>query len=198
MNTAIWAIVLAAGKSTRMQKQKLLLPFQGETIIRKVVKTAMHAVHQNLVVVLGSHSEEIRKQAGNPDLKYILNPDYETGMLSSVICGFNALPENAGAAMLFLGDQPHIPNSVPAQLIAAWNQSEKGIIIPTFTGKRGHPVLIEIKYKQEIEHLNPDKGLKELMEKFSNDVYEVECQSPEVIRDIDTPADYQYEINKNK
>ncbi len=198
MKQSVYAIVLAAGKSTRMQKQKLLLPFQGETIIRKVINTAMQAVNSNIVVVLGSHSDEVRQQTNNPNLKFILNPNYETGMLSSVICGFSALPERAGAAMLFLGDQPHIPGSVPVQLIVAWNNSKKGIIIPTFSGKRGHPVLIETKYKQEIEQLNPEKGLKELMEKFSNDVLEVECQAPEVIRDIDTPDDYQYEINKNK
>jgi molybdenum cofactor cytidylyltransferase len=198
MKKSVYAIVLAAGKSTRMQKQKLLLPFHSETIISKVVKTAMQAVNNNVVVVLGSHSEEVRRQTYNPDLKFILNPNYEKGMLSSVICGFNALPESAGAAMLFLGDQPHIPDTVPEQLIAAWNNSKKGIVIPTFSGKRGHPVLIETKYKQEIEHLNQDKGLKELMEKFSDDVLEVECRTPEVLRDIDTPADYKYEINKYK
>lgn len=198
MKKTVYAIVLAAGKSTRMQKQKLLLPFKGETIIRMVVKTAMQAVDNNVIVVLGSHSEEVRRETNDPNLKFILNPNYETGMLSSVICGFSSLPESAGAAMLFLGDQPHIPESVPEQLIAAWNNSEKGIIIPTYSGKRGHPVLIETKYKHEIEHLNPEKGLKELMEKFDTDVLEVECQAPEIIRDIDTPDDYQNEINKIK
>ena len=198
MKTAVWAIILAAGKSTRMQKQKLLLPYHSETIIGKVVKTAMHAVNHDVVVVLGSHSEEVRRQINNPKLTFIVNSNYETGMLSSVICGFNALPESAGAAMLFLGDQPQIPEFVPLQLIAASDNTEKGIIIPAFSGKRGHPVFIETKYKQEIENLNPAIGLKGLMEKFSNDVFEMECQAPEVLRDIDTPGDYQYEINKNK
>ncbi|MFW6290637.1 MAG: NTP transferase domain-containing protein, partial [Mariniphaga sp.] len=65
MNKITWAIVLAAGKSTRMQKQKLLLPFGEETIIRKVVNTAIHAADGNVLVVLGSHSQEIREQINN-------------------------------------------------------------------------------------------------------------------------------------
>lgn len=198
MKKTVWAIILAAGKSTRMHKQKLLLPFQDESIISRVTKTAMHTVNQNVVVVLGSHREEIREHVGNLHLQFCVNPDYETGMLSSVICGFQALPEHAQAAILFLGDQPHIPNTVPDQIIKAWEKSGKGIIIPVFSGKRGHPVLIETKYKKEIEQLDHTQGLRALMEKFHDDVYEVECDAPEIIRDIDTPADYQYEINKNK
>lgn len=198
MKQEIWAIVLAAGKSTRMQEQKLLLPFHGETIIRKVVTKAMHAANGKVMVVLGSHSKEVREQAGSNGLEFCFNPVYESGMLSSVICGFDALPEDAKAAILFLGDQPQIPDTVPGRIMEAWKNSGKGIVIPVFTGKRGHPVLIETKYKKEIKQLDPNKGLKALMEKFNGDVHEVECNSPEITRDIDTPADYHFEINKNK
>lgn len=198
MTSEIWAIVLAAGKSTRMQQQKLLMPFRGETIVSKVVNTARLAAGDNVVVVLGSHSEEVREQVGNENLKFCFNPDYERGMLSSVICGFNGLPETAGAALLFLGDQPQIPAAVSLAVIEAWKTSGKGIIIPASEGKKGHPVLIEIRYRKEIEQLNPEKGLRSLMEKFSSDVHVVECSTPEILRDIDTPADYENEINKLK
>ncbi len=194
----VWAIILAAGSSSRMHRQKLLLPFHGLSVIEKVVKNAVDSLNHNIIVVLGSHSSEIRQQINNPNLKYCINQNHPEGMLSSVICGFNELPENAVAAIIFLGDQPHVPALVPKQLLAAWGTSEKGIIIPTYSGKRGHPILIKTKYKKEIEQLDKNKGLRGLMDKFSSDVFEMECTTPEIIRDIDTPEDYFFEINNNQ
>ncbi len=70
--------------------------------------------------------------------------------------------------------------------------------MPMFNGRRGHPALIETRYKTEIESLDPENGLRALAEKFKDDVYEVECNIPEILRDIDTPEDYENEINKNQ
>jgi len=114
-------------------------------------------------------------------------------MLSSVICGLNALPVKTGAFLVYLGDQPQIIGDVTFKVINAYKKSGKGIIIPIFNNKRGHPVLIDYKYKSEIQKLDPEKGLRQLMEKFSNDIYEIECGRPEILRDIDTPQDYRFE-----
>jgi len=194
----IWAIILAAGASTRMKKQKLLLPFKGKTIIETVVENAARSVNSNIVVVLGSHHEQISRQIENFDIKLCVNENYHDGMLSSVICGFNALPEEAKAALIFLGDQPQIPSLVTNLVVAAWKESGQGIVIPTIKRRRGHPVLIETRYKQEIENLDPNKGLRALSEQNKNDVYEMNCLIPEILRDIDTPEDYEMEINKNQ
>jgi molybdenum cofactor cytidylyltransferase len=194
----IWAIILAAGASTRMQKQKLLLPFKGKTIIETVVENAARSVNSNIVVVLGSHHEQISRQIGNSKIKICVNENYLDGMLSSAICGFRALPEDAKAALIFLGDQPQIPSLVANLVMDAWQQSGKGIVIPTIKRRRGHPVLIETRYKQEIEKLDPEKGLRTLSEKYKNDVYEMKCLIPEILRDIDTPEEYETEINKNQ
>ena len=191
----IWAIVLAAGASKRMQKQKLLLPFKGKTIIETVVENAARSVNSNIVVVLGSHHELISRQIKNFDTKNCLNENYKERMLSSVICGFRALPEEAKAAIIFLGDQPQIPSLVANLVVEAWQQSGKGIVIPVTKGRRGHPVLIETRYKPEIERLDPEKGLRILSEKHKNDVYEMKCLIPEILRDIDTPEEYEMEIN---
>lgn len=191
-----WAIILAAGASTRMKKQKLLLPFKGKTIIETVVENAIQIVKLNIVVVLGSHHEEVRKQIGNPSLQYVVNNNYPEGMLSSVICGFRALPESAEMALIFLGDQPQVPSSISDKLIKAKKISTKGIIIPIFEGKRGHPILIDTKYISEIENLDPQQGLRSLTNYHLEDILEVECDSPEILRDIDTPEDYQFEISK--
>ena len=194
----IWAIILAAGASIRMKRQKLLLPFNGKTIIETVVENVAQSVNSNIMVVLGSHREQIQKQIVNYPVKFCVNENYMDGMLSSVICGFRALPGEVKAALIFLGDQPQIPSTVTDLVIKAWIQSKKGIIMPTFNGRRGHPVLIETRYKTEIERLDSEKGLRVLAEKFKDDVQEVECNIPEILRDIDTPEEYEYEINKNQ
>ncbi len=194
----IWAIILAAGASTRMNRQKLLLPFNGKTIIETVVENAALSVNSNILVVLGSHREQIQKQIVNNQVKFCVNENYMAGMLSSVICGFRALPGEARAALIFLGDQPQIPSQVTDLVIEAWIQSKKGIVMPTYNGRRGHPVLIETRYKTEIERLDSEKGLRTLSEKFKDDVYEVECNIPEILSDIDTPEEYEDEINKNQ
>ena len=194
----IWAIVLAAGASSRMGTQKLLLPFNDKTIIEKVIEKVESVVKSDFVVVLGSHHDEIREKIGRQEVRFIHNLQYMEGMLSSVICGFRSLPGEAKGALLFLGDQPQVPAEVAMQVIAAWKESGKGIVIPVFSGKRGHPVLIETRYRKEIEELDPEQGLRVLSKKFSTDVQEVECNTHEILRDIDTPEDYQQEINKIK
>jgi len=194
----IWAIILAAGASTRMNRQKLLLPFNGKTIIETVVENVVRPVKSNVMVVLGSHREQIQQQLVNYEVKFCVNENYHDGMLSSAICGFRALPGEAKAVLVFLGDQPQIPSQVTELVIKAWRRSKNGIIMPTFNGKRGHPVLIETKYKTEIYQLDPEKGLRTLSEKFKDDVYEVECSNPEILRDIDTPEEYEIEISKKQ
>ena len=190
----IWAIVLAAGSSSRMGKPKMLLPFQGKTIIETVVLNIKLILNKNILVVLGSNNEEISKQIHKLQVKTCFNNNYPEGMLSSIICGINRLPENVKAFLIFLGDQPQIPDSVARQVINSWKNSKKGIAIPIFNGKRGHPVLIDAKYKTKIQKLDPKQGLRQLMTGNKNDILEVECEYPEILRDIDTPKDYQNEI----
>jgi molybdenum cofactor cytidylyltransferase len=194
----IWAIVLAAGASSRMGTQKLLLPYEGKTIIEKVIEQVESVVQSDIIVILGSHHDEIRDKIGKPHLKYKQNMQYAEGMLSSVICGFKALPDDTKAALLFLGDQPQIPSGVALEVVSAWKKSGKGIVIPVYSGQRGHPVLIERRYRQEIEQLDPEQGLRILSKIYSSDVQEVECSYQEILRDIDTPDDYNQEINKMK
>ncbi len=193
----IWAIILAAGASTRMKEQKLLLPFNNSTIIENVISTASQVVRSNIMVVLGSHWEKIARQIMNAGVKTCLNENFTSGMLSSVICGFRSLPDTAEAAIVFLGDQPQISTEVVQKVLDAWMDSQKGIIIPVFCGRRGHPALIETKYKHEIENLDPNIGLRSLYQNFTDDILEVECNSAEILRDIDTPEDYKMEIKLN-
>jgi len=194
----IWAIVLAAGTSSRMKTQKLLLPFGDSTIIETVIQNIIPVLNSNIMLVLGSHFYEIMRHLSKLPVGICYNEEYQEGMLSSVICGFKSLPEEAEVALVFLGDQPQIPSAVTEKILEAWKSTGKGIIIPVFEGKRGHPVLIETNYRSEIEQLDPEKGLRQLMQKFENEVSEVECNYREILRDIDTPRDYLDEKLKSK
>lgn len=175
-----------------MKTQKMLLPFKGKTIVETVVDNALKLTDK-VLVVLGSHKNEISEKIKGRNVSLAINENYLQGMLSSVICGFRNLPEDVSATLIFLGDQPQVPSQAAEMVIDNWEKSGKGIVIPTFSGKRGHPVLIETRYKNEIENLNPEKGLRQLMEIRKNDILEVDCPFPEILRDIDTPEEYEKE-----
>jgi molybdenum cofactor cytidylyltransferase len=192
----ICAIVLAAGLSTRMGTQKLLLPFDGKTMVEKVVENIRLSGIDNIQVVLGSDRMEIMQALKLMPVHFVVNENYKEGMHTSVISGVKVLPENAQAVLIFLGDQPFIPSRVIQMVIEAWQNSGKGIVIPLFEGKRAHPPLYDLKYRNELSNLDPTKGLRSVAQKFPEDISEVETFCPEIVRDIDTKTDYFNELNK--
>ncbi len=189
------AIILAAGSSSRMGKQKLLMPFGGETIIETVVDNVLHSNIEHVMVVLGANQEEVRQQIGSRPVDFCYNPQHEEGMLSSVICGFRAIPPDTESVLIFLGDQPGIPPSVTNTIIQAYNEELFGIVIPVYNYRRGHPLLVDMKYRRAIEELDLEQGLRALRHHFPEDVLEVEVDEPGILLDIDTPEDYKNATN---
>ena len=194
--SGICAIILAAGGSVRMGTKKLLLPYRGITIIEKVIENVLASGIERVVVVTGSGKDEITKVIRRLPVEQCYNENWKEGMLSSVKCGFRSLPEKCSAAIIFLGDQPMINTATIEEIIYAYRKSGKGIIMPSYKKKRGHPVLIDAKYADELEKLNPDGGLRMLAHKFPVDVLEVETNDPAILKDIDTPEDYRNELNQ--
>lgn len=187
----IWALVLAAGESRRMGRSKQLLPFENQTILETVIDHIVQSTVDETLVVLGSNREKIEEVIKDLPVKSVYNPSYKEGMLSSAQKGFGSLPEEAEAALIFLGDQPKIPTSVIDQVIRAYHSSEKGIVLPVYDQKRGHPVLISTKYREEVAHLNHQIGLRELIHNHPEDILEVDLDSSSILEDIDTPEDYK-------
>lgn len=184
------AIILAAGSSTRMGSQKMLLPYGESTILETVIQNVLSSAVDSVLVVLGANHDQIRQVIDPLPVEVCINDKHESGMLSSVICGFSALPDDTGTALLFLGDQPEIPPQVSNAIIEAYNDSLHGIVIPLTNHRRGHPLLVDYKYKREIGKLDLEKGLRTLMHHFPEDVLEVEVEEPGILLDIDTPEDY--------
>ena len=192
----IWAIVLAAGESRRMGSPKMILPYEGMTIIEKVLENVLASDVEKVVIVLGSHREEIMKVIKRFQVQHCYNSNFKDGMLSSVKCGFEFLPSDFRAAMVFLGDQPMVETSVINQMINAYQESGKGILVPVFENKGGHPLMVDKKYFDEIINFDDPEGLKGLLRKHPDDLLEVTAETPSVLSDIDTREDYINEINK--
>jgi molybdenum cofactor cytidylyltransferase len=191
---AIRSIILAAGESKRMGFPKMLLMFNGKTMIENVLDNVTESDSDSILVVLGSGRSGLIGIVSKYDVKHCYNINYREGMLSSVQCGFRNLPPDTEAVLVFQGDQPFITPEVINSVIDAYRSSGKGIIIPVYKGKRGHPLLLDSKYKDQIDTLDPDKGLRSVTYIHSSDIYEVETDEPGILRDFDTYDDYNKEI----
>ncbi len=194
----VWAIILGAGESKRMGKPKLLLPFGDKTIIEHIVDNIEQSKADKILVVLGSHREEILSKIGDRRVETVTNYRYREGMLSSIQTGFEALPQDASAALVCLGDQPFISFSVFDDLIEAYGRTKKGIVLPVYEKRRGHPILIDMKHRQEILGLSPEIGLRALVHNHPEDVQEVAVDIPQILKDIDYPEDYQSQLAKKE
>ena len=193
-----WAIILAAGFSTRMGTQKLLLPYGKNTIVETVVDNVLESNVDHVLMVLGSDGEKVKELIGDRPVTYCQNSMPENGMLSSVLTGMKALPEDANAALIFLGDQPDISPSVINSVIDAYKGDLYGIVIPVHDHKRGHPLLVDLKYRKDIFKLDLEMGLRSLMHHFPQDVLEVEVDEEGILVDIDTREDYTNATKKGK
>jgi len=194
----IWAMILAAGESKRMGKPKLLLPFGEKTIIETIVETVVSSKVEKTLVILGSDRKKMEERIKNYPVKIVYNRDFRSGMLSSVQCGFRALPEDIRAVLVVLGDQPKISTIVINKLIDAYKSSGKGIVLPVYKKERGHPVLIDVKYGEEVENLNPEIGLRGTVYNHPEDILEVEVETPSIFQDIDYESDYKRELKNNE
>jgi molybdenum cofactor cytidylyltransferase len=185
----ISAILLAAGRSRRMGEFKPLLPFGETTVIESCLNNLHTAGVENLVVVVGHRAEDIRAQLKYLNVSFALNPDPDSQMSTSIACGVELINENAKALLITLVDHPAVPPEVVARLINEWNQGAK-LIQPEHNGRGGHPVLIDLVYRQELLALNPHKGLRGLFDAHREEVRRVSVDSPYVARDMDTWEDY--------
>jgi len=194
----IGAVILAAGESRRMGSPKLLLPYRGSTMIESVLEAVTASDVESTVVVLGAGRGPLRKKIRRFPVSEIVNLRYRRGMLSSIQCGVAALPGGCRAALVVLGDQPGISAAVIDALIAAYQKGRECIVVPVFRGRRGHPLLVDLKYRDEIAALSPETGLRALFAAHPDDILEVVLTEASILEDIDTPEEYQKALGQAK
>jgi molybdenum cofactor cytidylyltransferase len=192
-----WAIVLAAGESKRMKVPKMLLPFGRVTMIEKVIGNILESKVDRVLVVLGSYRDEIQSVTSKYPVTVCVNENFRDGMFSSVKCGMSNLPPGASAILVFPGDQPLIDAGIINKVIGGYHKSGKGIVIPVYRKKRGHPLLIDGKYREIVINSITTEGLRWLANDYPEDVFEVSTNSPEILKDLNTKEDYLNAINQN-
>lgn len=169
---------------------KPLLPFGKQTVIEACIDYLRKGGVETIVVVLGHRAEEVLARINHPGVTCVLNPAPESEMNASIAVGVRDLPADAKATLIALADHPAVPPSVVATLISAW-QNGASLVIPTWQNRGGHPVLVDLRYRTELQNLDPTRGLRALFEAHPNEVKRVPVESPFVARDMDTWDDYR-------
>jgi molybdenum cofactor cytidylyltransferase len=183
----IAALILAAGKSERMGRPKALLEYDGSTFLERILNTLTRASVEESIVVLGHHKKEILARVALR--RWIENPNYESGMTSSIQAGIQALGPEVEAALLFLVDHPMVaPETVEALIARA---SAGTVVLPMFQGRRGHPVVFGRAVLDEILALGPDAGANRVVRRDPSRVVEVAVSDPGVLLDVDTPDEFE-------
>ena len=195
MQPMLSAILLAAGESKRMGELKQLMPLGKSTLLEQAIDNLLNSSVDETIVVVGHRAEEITEAIATKPVKIMLNHNYRQGMSTSIIAGLILVDPKSQAVILALGDQPLVESRTINQLIDAFNSHDKGIAVPTHRGKRGHPIIFDIKYKAELLEMEGDIGGREIIRQHPDDVLEVAVDSESVISDIDTKDDYQSQVS---
>jgi molybdenum cofactor cytidylyltransferase len=183
------AIILAAGRSSRMGgSNKLLAPIGGTAMVRKVAEVALASRARPVVVVTGHESGEVAGALDGLAVSLVFNPAYARGLSTSLGTAIAALPRESAAALVMLGDMPHLRSSDLDALIAAFFASQPPpIVVPTHGGQQGNPVLWPARYFAQLQQLSGDAGAKSLLAVYATDVKVVEVATRAILADVDTP-----------
>ena len=167
---------------------KPLLPFGNKTVIECCIDYLREGGVDEIVVVVGHRADEIRQKIS--DVTFAINPDPDSEMGASIAVGVSALPEIAQATLIALVDYPAVPATVVSTLLESWANGAR-IVIPTWNGRGGHPVIVDLHFRTELTNLSESGGLKAFFDAHASEVKRVPVDSPFIARDMDTWDDYR-------
>jgi len=180
------AIVLAAGASTRMGRAKALVLLAGRPLLAHVLSAVHRSRVRDIVVVLGHDAERIRREVAFDGARTVVNPRFAEGMSTSIRAGVRAAVQGSRAFLVVLGDQPLVDPATLDALIDRWSATGAKILIPTYRGARGNPVLLDRSLSSEIEKITGDQGCRAIFPGHAGEISEVEVDDPGVLIDVDT------------
>lgn len=187
------AILLAAGESTRMGRQKALLPWAGVTLIEfQVAQLSSIADVNEIIVVTGHEPERIAEiAAGYPRVEAVHNAGYRSGKVSSIKTGLAAVSPSADAILLLSVDQPRSAEIVQ-KVVRAHLEQDGEITVPARAGRRGHPIVFSVRLRGELAAIDEDsQGVRAVLLRHAADVIEVEMDDPAVNVDLNAPSDLE-------
>jgi molybdenum cofactor cytidylyltransferase len=187
----ISAIVLAAGKSVRMGQPKMLLPWGKTTVLGAVVQTLAAAGIGQILVVTGSAREAVEALCEEQGVASIFNPAYAEGeMLSSIQAGIRGLPPTVEATLIALGDQPGMQTQTVVSVVESFAGSGAHLVVPSNAMRRGHPWLVDRSLWPELLQLKRCGSARDFLQRHAEEIRYVQVNSPTILEDMDTPADY--------
>ena len=189
--TQIGAIVLAAGSSRRMGRLKQLLPVNGRPMVHHVASAVVELGLAQVIVVTGAQAGTVGKALADLPVDIVVNESWAEGMSSSMRTGLRALRPGIQAVLLVLADQPALTADLLQLLVARYRVTGALIVAPFFRGQRGNPVLFDRALFPELLDVRGDRGGRKLVDRYSEQVEQVEVDDPAVLVDIDSPEDYQ-------
>ena len=182
----IAAVVLAAGRSTRMgPSNKMLADIAGQPMVRRVAEAALASKATAVLVVTGHMAPEVSSALAGLDVTLVANPDFATGLASSLKAGIRALPPPCDGALILLGDMPQIAPEHLDTLMGAFGAD--AIVVPVHKGRQGNPVLWPARFFPELLRLDGDTGAKRLIATHAASVRDVDLGTDAIFADIDTP-----------
>jgi CTP:molybdopterin cytidylyltransferase MocA len=187
------AVVLAAGKSTRMGRTKALLPLGDETFVSRIVHTFRAAGVEDVVVVVGHDADLVARalRAMDPAPRVILNPDYESGQLSSILAGLRAVDRPGVAAMLMtLVDVPLVTAETVRAVLMRYRSTSAPVVRPVNGDRHGHPVLVDRRLFGQLRGADSAGGVKPIVRANASAAGDVEVLDDGAFTDIDTPEEY--------
>jgi len=186
----ISAILLAAGQSKRMNgENKLTKEIQGIPLIKHSVKNILTSSVDELIIVLGYQKEIIEKLIDkNEKIKFVFNKNFESGMASSIKTGLDNLSEETEAFFICLGDMPMVSSDIYNQLIKS--KDKKEIIVPTYKGQQGNPILFNKSMKEKIMNIAGDVGAKKILELDKDKILNLEINNQSITKGFDTQDNF--------
>jgi molybdenum cofactor cytidylyltransferase len=187
------AIVLAAGLSSRMGRNKLLLTFKSKPLIARAADTLLAAEVDEVIVVLGHEAEKLREHLEGKPVKLVFNPEYSSGQSTSVRMGVSAVSSRATAILICLADQPLLEPEDINQIVRAFPRAKetgKSIVVPFHQGQRGNPVILDVTHRDAILEVVGDVGCKQVIKRHPERVLVVEMETDHVVRDVDTLEEF--------
>jgi molybdenum cofactor cytidylyltransferase len=188
----IAGLILAAGESSRMGTPKATLTYRGCTFLERIVQTLREGGLTRIVVVLGHRAEEIQQQVKMEAAQVVINPAYRFGQTSSLQAGLQSLvADDLHAVLLCLVDHPAVSAETVKRIVATFRECDAPVVIPTYHGRRGHPVLIGRQLFEELLGLTSDVGADSVVRRYRPASQFVEVEDEGIVIDVDDPESYR-------
>jgi len=184
------AVILSGGESSRMGSPKALAPLGagGQTFLEHLLEITRQPKIGWTRVVLGKHADEVSRAMPLDPASVVVNQNWQQGQISSIQAAIRALPEGqTDGVMLFLVDHPLISAALVGQLAAEFYSSGRPIVVPTFHGKRGHPVIFAARLYAELLAASPEKGAREVVWAHASEVLEVPTIEEGIVLNLNDP-----------